>query len=258
MIKMPKILVLFASISDNETYDPILKILKKNKISFDFKIYSAHKTPDEVEKTVQGDYSVIISGAGLAAALPGVIASKTLRPVIGVPCHGSYEGLDALLSIVQMPPGIPVLAVGVNQSETAAINALCMLKSYDVVTIIGDQKTEAVRKATDVLKKFEVPHKFSTSPNANSINIEFTYFDEPVQKNDNLVIYCPLLLDKDDKAEAVLNLLEHSNHGLWVGLNNGANAALAAIEILNISNAYEQKLTNYRKEMAEKIKGYNK
>ncbi|MBS3102459.1 AIR carboxylase family protein, partial [Candidatus Woesearchaeota archaeon] len=55
MIKMPKILVLFASISDNETYDPILKILKKNKISFDFKIYSAHKTPDEVEKTVQGD-----------------------------------------------------------------------------------------------------------------------------------------------------------------------------------------------------------
>jgi len=103
-----------------------------------------------------------------------------------------------------------------------------------------------------------VPHKFSTSPNANSINIEFTYFDEPVQKNDNLVIYCPLLLDKDDKAEAALNLLEHSNHGLWVGLNNGANAALAAIEILNISNAYEQKLTNYRKEMAEKIKGYNK
>ena len=65
-------------------------------------------------------------------------------------------------------------------------------------------------------------------------------------------------MDKDDKAEAALNLLNHSNHGLWVGLNNGVNAALAAVEIMNISNAFEQKLIDYRADMAEKIKEYNK
>jgi 5-(carboxyamino)imidazole ribonucleotide mutase len=255
---MAKILVLFASKSDKETYNPIIKILKKNKLDFDLKIYSAHKTPDEVEKAIQGDYSLIITGAGLAAALPGVVAAKFLKPVIGVPCHGSYEGLDALLSIVQMPPGIPVLSVGVNKAEIAASNAVKMLKNYEVITIIGDQGHKAVSKAADILKKFEIPHKFSTSPNVNTINLEFVYFDEPVEKKDELIIYCPLLLDKDDKAEAALNLLKHSNHGLWVGLNNGVNAAVAAVEIMNINNKYEQKLINYRKELGKKVIEANK
>ena len=255
---MPKILVLFGSKSDSKSYEPITKILKDNKIDFELKIYSAHKTPDEVEQVIKRDYSIIISGAGLSAALPGVIASKTLKPVIGVPCHGSYEGLDALLSIAQMPPGIPVLAVGVNQGKIAGFNSIKMLKNYDVVTIIGDQRNKAVSQAVDIFTKFEITHKFSSSPNEDTINIEFVYFDEPIEKKNELVIYCPLLLEKDDKAEAALNLLKHSNHGLWVGLNNGVNAALAAVEITNINNAYEQKLVDYRADMAEKIKSYNK
>lgn len=255
---MSKVLVLFASKSDSKTYDPILKILENSEIDFDFKIYSAHKTPNEVDKVIRKDYSIIISGAGLAAALPGVIAAKFLKPVIGVPCHGSYQGLDALLSIAQMPPGIPVLTVGVNKGETAALNTIKMLKNYEIVTIIGDQKNKAVTQAANLLEKFEISYKFSTSPNSDTINIQFTYFDEPVENKDELVIYCPLLMDKDNKAGAALNLLKHSNHGLWVGLNNGINAALAAVEIMNINNAYEQKLINYRADMAEKIKGYNK
>ncbi|MEK6868772.1 MAG: AIR carboxylase family protein, partial [Nanoarchaeota archaeon] len=97
---MADILVLFASKSDEGTYRQIFKILDKNKVSYDFKLASAHKTPEDVDRIVSSsDYKVIISGAGLAAALPGVIAAKTLRPVIGVPCKGNYEGLDALLSI---------------------------------------------------------------------------------------------------------------------------------------------------------------
>src|SRR3989344_7051296 len=150
---MPKILVLFASKPDKETYEPILKILKKNKIDFDFKIYSAHKTPEEVDKAIRYDYSVIISGAGLAAALPGVIASKFLKPVIGVPCQGNYQGLDALLSIAQMPPGIPVLAVGVAQGEIAALSSIKMMKKYERVTLIGDKNNAAVKKAEDTLKR---------------------------------------------------------------------------------------------------------
>ena len=87
---------------------------------------------------------------------------------------------------------------------------------------------------------------------------EFTYFDEPVEKKEELVIYCPLLIEDDDKAEAALNFLKHTSHGLWVGLNNGVNAAVAAVEIMNLDNEYEESLLSYRREMAKKVFDANK
>src|SRR3989338_11715004 len=120
---MKKALIIFGSKSDEKAYNEIAKELKRQKIGFDLRISSAHKTPDDVDKTLQNDYSVVVAGAGLAAHLPGVAAAKVLRPVIGVPCEGNYHGLDALLSVAQMPPGVPVLAVGVNQARIAAENA---------------------------------------------------------------------------------------------------------------------------------------
>ena len=111
------ILVLFASKSDEETYTRIATGLKKHGIEYELRIASAHKTPDKAEEIIKKNYSLIISGAGLAAALPGVIAARKMTPVIGVPCPGAYDGLDSFLSIVQMPPGIPVLAC---QKEEAA------------------------------------------------------------------------------------------------------------------------------------------
>jgi len=247
---MPKLLVIFGSKSDSEVYDKVIKTLKHYKVDFDLEIASAHKSPAKVESVLQKDYSAVIAGAGLSAALPGVVASKTIRPVIGVPCEGNYQGLDALLSIAQMPRGIPVMAVGVNQSEMAALNAINILKGYDSVSIIGHKNEKAVTNAVDMLSSMGVPYKFAAEPSETSINLEFVYFDEPVEKKEHLVIYCPLLLRDDDKAEASLNLLKHSNHGLWVGLNNGVNAALAAVEILNINNKYEQSLSQYREELA--------
>ena len=253
-----KVLVLFASKSDNRAYGPIVRILKQNKIGFDFKIYSAHKTPDEIEKAIDGDYSAIITGAGLAAALPGVVAARTIRPVIGVPCSGNYQGLDALLSIAQMPPGIPVLAVGVDKGDIAAQNCAKMLQKYESVTIIGDKNNDTVKKAAETLKKFNIIPVFGSKPNPKAINIEFTYFDEPIEKKDELVIYCPLLLEKDGRAEAALNFLKHTSHGLWVGINNGVNAAVAAIEIMNIDNEYEELLIGYRREIGKKVLEANK
>ncbi len=247
---MPRLLVIFGSKSDSEVYNNIIKILKHHKVDFDLEIASAHKNPAKVESIIQKDYSAIIAGAGLSAALPGVIASKTIRPVIGVPCEGNYQGLDALLSIAQMPRGIPVMAVGVNQSKAAALNAINMLKNYDSVSIIGNKNEKAVRDAVDMLSGLNAPYKYASEPSQTSVNIEFVYFDEPVEKKEHLIIYCPLLLRDDDKAEAALNLLKHSNHGLWVGLNNGVNAAVAAVEILNINNKYEQTLSQYREELA--------
>ena len=255
---MKDVLVLFASKSDKDSYNQILKILDKERVSYDFKLASAHKTPDDVDNILKQDYKVIISGAGLAAALPGVIAAKSIRPVIGVPCKGNYQGLDALLSIVQMPPGIPVLAVGTLKADIAAQAAVKILKRPEKVVLVGNKNNDAFKKAEDMLRKFKINHAHSAQIADDAININFVYFDEPMEKEGQLVIYCPLLMEKDDKAVASLNLLKHSDHGLWVGLNNGTNAALAAIEILNIDNSYEEKLTSYRKEIGDKVREYNK
>lgn len=256
---MKKALIIFGSKSDEKTYNQIAKGLKKEKIGFDLRISSAHKTPDDVEKTLETDYAAVIAGAGLAAHLPGFAASKVIRPVIGVPCEGNYQGLDALLAIAQMPPGIPVLAVGVNKGDVAAENCAKMMKKYKNVNIIGDKNNDAVKKAVDTLKKFDIVSTFSNKPNPASVNIEFTYFDEPVvEKKEELVIYCPLLIEDDDNAEAALNFLKHTSHGLWVGINNGINAAVAAVEIMNIDNEYEEMLLTYRREMGKKVLEANK
>jgi len=255
---MTDVLVLFGSKSDIDSYKQILKILDKEKVSYDFKIASAHKTPEDVDNILKQDYKVVISGAGLAAALPGVVAARTIRPIIGVPCQGSYQGLDALLSIAQMPPGIPVLSVGVEKADIAAHAAVKILKRPDKVVLVGDKNNKAYKKAEEILRDFGVNHSHSEQIIDNAINIDFVYFDEPIEKKEQLVIYCPLLLEDDDKAEASLNLLKHSDHGLWVGLNNGTNAALAAIEILNIDNSFEQKLVNYREQIGKKVREANK
>ncbi len=250
---MKKALIIFGSKTDEKIYNEIAKELKKEKVDFDLRVSSAHKTPEDVDKALQNDYAVIIAGAGLAAHLPGVVAARTIRPVIGVPCEGNYQGLDALLSIAQMPPGVPVLAVGVNKGDIAAQNCAKIMKKYNSITIIGDKNDETVKKAVETLKRFVIVPNFDNKPNPNTINIEFTYFDEPIEKKDELVIYCPLLMEKDDKAEAALNFLKHTNHGLWVGINNGINAAVAAIEIMNIDNEYEEQLIRYREEMGKKV-----
>jgi len=163
-----------------------------------------------------------------------------------------------LLSIMQMPPGIPVLSVGVNKTDIAVKNAIRMLKVYDNVKLIGDKDNDAFRKAVDVLKKFNIRHEIGKIADDHSINIELTYFDEPIAEKDKLVMYCPLLLRQDDKAEAALNILKHSYHGLWVGLNRGDNAALAAIEILSIYGRHDQQIMAYREEMKKKVLESNK
>ena len=111
------------------------KWLEQQEIPFEVNALSAHRTPDAVEtfaKEAKGrGIKVIIAGAGMAAALPGVIAASTPLPVIGVPIKGMLDGLDAMLSIIQMPPGIPVATVGVNGAQNAAILAAEMMALVD-------------------------------------------------------------------------------------------------------------------------------
>lgn len=109
--------------------------LEEMGVPFEMNALSAHRTPNEVEEFAKQAQSrglrVIIAGAGMAAALPGVIAASTTLPVIGVPIKGMLDGLDAMLSIIQMPPGIPVATVGVNGAQNAAILAVEMLALAD-------------------------------------------------------------------------------------------------------------------------------
>jgi len=127
---MVDIAVISGSKSDQAIVDKIVRILEEKDVSFEHKVLSAHRNPQELDDFIsQTDARVFIGIAGLSAALPGVIASKTARPVIGVPVSAKLGGLDALLSIVQMPPGVPVACVGIDNGENAALLALRILKS---------------------------------------------------------------------------------------------------------------------------------
>ena len=131
----PQVSIIMGSTSDLPVMEKAAVILNDFEIPFEINALSAHRTPDEVEafsKNAEArGIKVIIAAAGMAAHLPGVIASMTCIPVIGVPIKVSLEGLDALFSIVQMPPGVPVAAVGINAAQNAAILASQILGLSD-------------------------------------------------------------------------------------------------------------------------------
>ena len=130
----PLVGVVVGSESDRERMQPALDELEARGIAYEFEVRSAHRTPDAVAEWARSAAArgmrVLIAGAGLAAALPGVVAAHTELPVIGVPLRSSksvLDGLDALLSIVQMPPGVPVACVGVDNARNAALLAARIL-----------------------------------------------------------------------------------------------------------------------------------
>lgn len=127
-----KVAIVMGSISDYEIMKNAENILLEYGVDFDFEVVSAHRTPDKMfefaTNAYDNGYSVIIAGAGGAAHLPGMIAAMTTLPVIGVPVKlSALEGLDSLLSIVQMPKGVPVATVGINRADNAGILAVKML-----------------------------------------------------------------------------------------------------------------------------------
>lgn len=131
----PVVSIIMGSTSDLPVMEKAAKLLDEMEIPFEMNALSAHRTPDEVARfatEAEGrGIRVIIAAAGMAAHLPGVIAASTTVPVIGVPIKSSLEGMDALLAIVQMPPGIPVATVGINGALNAAILAVQILALGD-------------------------------------------------------------------------------------------------------------------------------
>ena len=131
----PLVSIIMGSTSDLPVMEKACQLLDQLQVPFEVNALSAHRTPSEVEDFALDakprGIKVIIAAAGMAAALPGVIAANTTLPVIGVPIKGMLDGLDAMLSIIQMPPGIPVATVGVNGAQNAALLAVQMLALSD-------------------------------------------------------------------------------------------------------------------------------
>lgn len=166
----PIVSIIMGSTSDLPVMEKAAKFLDEMEIPFEINALSAHRTPDEVEAFAKGakarGVKVIIAGAGMAAALPGVVAASTTLPVIGVPIKGMLDGLDAMLSIIQMPPGIPVATVGVNGALNAGILAAEMIALADDTLAQKLQKyksglKEKIVKANAELA--EVKYKFKTN-----------------------------------------------------------------------------------------------
>lgn len=144
---MSKVSIIMGSKSDLKVAEKAIAILDKFGIDFDISVASAHRTPARVEELVKSsDSDVFIAIAGLSAALPGVVASFTVKPVIGVPVSGTLN-LDALLSVVQMPPGIPVAAVGLDRGDNAAVMAAEIIAVND--SAIGEKLLQYRKEQAD-------------------------------------------------------------------------------------------------------------
>ncbi len=164
----PVVSIIMGSTSDLAVMEKAARILNDFKIPFEINALSAHRTPEEVEKFAKGasarGIKVIIAAAGMAAHLPGVIASMTPLPVIGVPIKASLEGLDSIFSILQMPPGIPVATVGVNAAQNAGILAAQILAAGDdiimqeIITFKSNLKKKII-EANEELKSVKYPFK---------------------------------------------------------------------------------------------------
>lgn len=140
----PLVSIIMGSTSDLPVMEKAMKFLDEMEVPFEVNALSAHRTPDAVEtfaKEAAGrGLKVIIAGTGMAAALPGVIAASTTLPVIGVPIKGNaLDGMDAMLSIIQMPPGIPVATVGINGAMNAAILAV------EIMALADDKLAEKMK-----------------------------------------------------------------------------------------------------------------
>ena len=166
----PLVSIIMGSTSDLPVMEKACKLLDELQVPFEVNALSAHRTPEAVESFARSAQKcgirVIIAAAGMAAALPGVIAANTTLPVIGVPIKGMLDGLDALLSIVQMPPGIPVATVGVNGAQNAAILAVEMLALGDEVLAqrLSDYKEGLKAKIEKANRELaEVKYEYKTN-----------------------------------------------------------------------------------------------
>lgn len=270
-----KVLVVFGSKSDANIYEPLKSRLINEGHDVDFRMLSVHRSPDLLYKELlSSDAQVVIAGAGLAAHLPGVLASKLLIPVFGIPCAAAIGGVDSFFAIAQMPFGIPVLCTAPDQ-YLAAVDALGRwsrldLKfTFDKFNLVFERHKRGLphfqimmERADRIVDKTRIPLNITDRPVENAVNICLVDISEtdpeaplaygPAPKNsDELRIFVPVLSEQAYRDPysgiSVIRRISSVQGGIWVGINNVGNAMLAAIQLANSMGVHSPFLTNAKK-----------
>ncbi len=270
-----KILVMFGSKSDANIYEPLKARLLNEGHEVDFRMISVHRGPELLDRTLAGNNAqAVVAGAGLAAHLPGIVASKVLIPVFGIPCAAAIGGVDAYFAISQMPFGIPVLATAPDQyqSTVEAIGRwgrLDLQYSFDRFHLVFERNKRGLshfqpllERAQRIVDKTGVALNITDRPAENSVNIYLVDisetdpecplpFPQPAKNSDELGIYVPVLnerLYRDPFAGlAVARRVASVPGGIWTGINNVGNAMLAALQLANAGGTHSAFLTNAKK-----------
>lgn len=232
-----KIFVVFGSVSDEKVSLPLVEALEKD-FEVEYKVISAHRNLDQLHakiKTWKGD--AIIAGAGLAAALPGVVAAMTPLPVFGVPVPSQFGGLDSLCSIAQMPPGVPVLSCGPGRTD----EILAFLRHWKCwqgsrrlhyVVPAGISANDDISKASALAEESGFQTSFSAEKNDAAFNVYFVSKLTDVRKGE-FGLHIPFFTKSDiAKAENYMSVLDWTNKGgLWLGANNTRNAVQSLLRL---------------------------
>lgn len=243
-----KVFVVFGSDSDNKTYEPLCQKLKEAGHEVEYETISAHRNPDRLDEALkERKYDVVMAGAGLSAHLPGVVASKIENPVIGIPVSAHFEGLDALMSIVQMPFGVPVLSTSTIEPD-AGIEFISKIEeleksAFDKVNLIVselDLNYEYVnlelKRTKEFLEAEGVGFEIKNEP-APGVNVVMVTKDKMVFKDSaELLINVPVYDNSKKKsASSAIDLFElMKKGGLWVGVCNSRNAIKSLLKFKGV------------------------
>lgn len=270
-----KTLVMFGSKSDANIYEPLKARLLNEGHEVDFRMISVHRSPELLDRELTGvDAQIVIAGAGLAAHLPGVLASKLLIPVIGIPCAAAIGGVDAFFAISQMPFGIPVLATAPDQYSSAVdlvgrVSRLDLQYTFDAFNIVMDRHKRGqphfqmlLQRAERIVEKTRIQLKISDRPVENAVNICLVDINEndpeaplpygpPARGSDEIRIHVPVLNEQAYRdayaGVAVIRRVGTVPGAIWTGINNVGNAMLAALQLANHQGAHSPFLTNAKK-----------
>lgn len=253
-----KVFVVFGSSSDAGVFEPIKALLEGKKIPCLKRVLSAHRTPKELEKALKKTKAkLFIAGAGLSAALPGVVASQTIKPVIGVACAGAFEGIDSFLATVQMPPGVPVLCVNVANHLDAVRHAQNYFSGVQKIVLVETPVTNraVLGKAEEVLNRLGVPFfKTAVMDFSDKKNVYIVFPDlheiASLPETEATIIVVPVKIN--NVSQDVELFFRSARNHLFVGINRGENGALAAIQFASLDGRFDKKIVAYRKELAEK------
>ncbi|NUM88691.1 MAG: AIR carboxylase family protein [Bdellovibrionales bacterium] len=268
-----KILVMFGSKSDAGVYEPLKRRLESDGHQVDFRMISVHRSPELLDRELTGlDAQAVVAGAGLAAHLPGVLASKLLLPVFGIPCAAALGGVDALFSILQMPFGIPVLTAAPDRQETVADflrswEKLDLRFRFDGFRLVYDHARKEtphfaplLARAQRIAEKANLEISHEAAPVAEAVNLCLVEIDPadperalpwPAPGTGEIRIHVPMLNEQNYRdpyaAVAVVKRIASVYGGAWVGVNNVGNAMLAALQLANASGGFSAFLTSAKK-----------